>query len=373
MGPTRVGFVGVNDRARRLLLPGLLASPRARLVAVCSRDAARARAAAESLGPGVRPFTRVEEMAGSGEVDAVFVNTPTPAHPPACLAAIAAGCAVICEKPLAGSTAEASALCAAAHAAGVRTAVNFTYRSVPGFRLTERILRRPGLGPPLHAEVAFLQGHTFLPGYPRHSALLESGVHLLDTLLALAAGAGMGRVTEVSATPLVGGPDSLPGPVDFGWAFLARSASGAVLVGHFSRAALGWRNGFRWGLYGERAALAVELDATRTEARLALRNETPEAGAGGAQPFAEWRPLPLPPDLAADDARFPQYHLDRLVGAIRGEEPPGGRVPNFGAALETHRLADALSASAAGGGWAPVATATPPPPPSSPSGPDGWP
>ena len=357
--------MGVNERARRLLLPGLMASPRARLAAVCSRDTTRARAAAAALGPGIRPFTSVEEMAGSGEVDAVYVNTPTPAHAPACLAAIGARCAVICEKPLAGSTAEAGALCAAARAAGVRTAVNFTYRSVPGFRLTERILRQPGLGPPLHGEVALLQGHSFLPGYPRHSALLESGVHLLDTLLALARGAGMGRVMAVSATPLVGGPDSLPGPVDFGWAFLARSASGAVLVGHFSRAALGWRNGLRWGLYGERAALAVELDATRTEARLACL--VPADQAGGAPPGGEWRPLTLPADLVADDARFPQYHLDRLVGAIRGEEPPGGAsdapgdapIPDFGAALETHLLADALYASAAGGGWAPVATSAP--------------
>jgi predicted dehydrogenase len=115
------------------------------------------------------------------------------------------------------------------------------------------------------------------------------------------------------------------------------------MVGQLSRSALGWRNGWRWQLYGEEAALAVELDATRTEARLARRGHGP--------PYGEWRLLPLPPDLVADDARFPQYHLDRLVGAVRGEEP----FPDFGAALETHRLADALVASQDGGGWAPLA------------------
>ncbi len=55
------------------------------------------------------------------------------------------------------------------------------------------------------------------------------------------------------------------------------------------------------------------------------------------------------------------------MGAIRGEEPSGGAsdapgdapIPDFGAALETHLLADALNASAAGGGWAPVATSAP--------------
>jgi predicted dehydrogenase len=353
---TRVGLVGVNDRARRLLLPGLAAAPRARLAAVCSRDAARAREAAAAFGPGVRPYTRVEEMAGSGEVDAVFVNTPVAAHAPACLAAIGAGCAVICEKPLATSTAEAAALCAAATAAGVPTPVDFTYRSVPGFRLAERVLRRPGLGRPLHGEVALLQGHNFLPGYPRVSALLDSGVHLLDTLIALAAGAGMGKVTAVAAAALrdppggagggagarTGWPGGAAGP-DFGWTFLARTAAGPVMVGQLSRSALGWRNGWRWGLYGEEAALTVELDATRTDARFARRGDGP--------PFGAWRPLPLPPDLAADDARFPQYHLDRLVGAVRGEEP----FPDFGAALETHRLADALVASQEGGGWAPLA------------------
>jgi predicted dehydrogenase len=288
----------------------------------------------------VVPFDSVAAMAASGEVDAVYVNTPVDAHPAACLAAIAAGCAVICEKPLAADTATATALCAAAAAAGVSTAVNFTYRSVPGFRLAARLLRRPGLGRPLHGDVALFQGHNFLPGFPRVSALLDSGVHLLDTLAALAAAAGMGRVEAVSAAPLrepAGGPD-------FGWTFLARTAAGPVLVGQFSRSALGWRNGLRWDLYGEEGALAVELDGPRTAVRLARRDD--------AHPFGAWQPVPLPSDLVADDARFPEYHLDRLVGAIRGEEP----FPDFAAALETHALADALVAAAESGGWAPVLT-----------------
>ena len=166
--PTRVGFVGVNDRARRLLLPGLVASPRARLAAVCSRDATRARAAAAALGPGVRPFTSVEEMAAQRRGGRRLRQHPHPRpRPRPAWRRSGPGCAVICEKPLAGEHRRGRRSLRAARAAGVRTAVNFTYRSVPGFRLTERILRQPGLGPPLHGEVALLQGHTFLPGYPR--------------------------------------------------------------------------------------------------------------------------------------------------------------------------------------------------------------
>lgn len=347
--PTRVGLVGINERARRLLLRGLAGAPRARLVAVCSRDSAKGAATAGAVGPEVRAYTRLEDMVGSGEVDAVFVNTPVETHARCCLVALRAGCAVICEKPLAASTREAIMLREAAAAAGVRTAVNFTYRSVPGFRLTERLLADPGIGRPLHAEMALLQGHSFLPGFPRSSALLDSGVHLLDALVALSALAGMGPVTEVSAAPMLhqgatGGGQAGGGQgADFGWGLLARTASGALVTATVSRRALGWRNGLRWGLYGEDGAIAVELDAERTETRFARRDE--------GRPQGHWREIPLPQDVAAADARFPEYHLDRLVGAVRGEEP----FPDFAAAVTTHLLVDAL-VTAAEGRWAPLST-----------------
>ncbi|MGH2355252.1 MAG: Gfo/Idh/MocA family protein, partial [Chloroflexota bacterium] len=107
---TRVGLVGINDRARRLLLPGLAGSPRARVTAVCSRDPAKARQTAAGLGRHVYAFTQIEAMAGSGAVDSVFVNTPVETHFDLCLATIRARCAVICEKPLAANTGQAVAL-----------------------------------------------------------------------------------------------------------------------------------------------------------------------------------------------------------------------------------------------------------------------
>ncbi|MGH2351761.1 MAG: Gfo/Idh/MocA family protein, partial [Chloroflexota bacterium] len=274
---------------------------------------------------------------------------PVETHFDLCLATIRARCAVICEKPLAANTGQAVALQQAAAEASVPTAVNFTYRSAPGYRLSERLLAVPGFGRPLHAEFALLQGHNFLPGYPRASALLDSGVHLFDTVISLCDLAGLGHLAEVSAAPMVEvdtqqwreHASGEAGP-DFGWGFLARTTSGAIVSATFSRAALGWRNGLRWSLYGEDGAIAVELDAGRTEARLSRR--------GDERPQGMWRPIPVPPDLLADDARFPQYHLDRLVGALRGDEP----FPGFAAAVATHRLADALATSAATRRWVAV-------------------
>jgi predicted dehydrogenase len=338
--PTRIGVVGVNDRAYRLLLPGLAASRRAAVAAVCSRDLHRARAAAETLGNRARAFDSVGEMAQSGLVDAVYVNTPADRHVEPCLAAIEAGCHVICEKPLAATTAAAQALLRAAERHRVRTAVNFTYRSVPGYRVAERLLVDPGIGRPLHAEVALLQGHNFLPGFPAASALLDSGVHLFDLLLSQTAAAGCGAVTEVCATPML--PAEECGP-DFGWTFLARTASGALVNAAFTRSALGWRNGLCWSLYGDDAAVQVELDADRTDVRLAVR--------GDGRPQGTWRSVPLPEDVRADDKRFPAYHLDRLVAAIRGD----ASFPSFAEAVATHVLADALAASAAARSWVPLA------------------
>src|SRR5919202_245046 len=119
---TRVGLVGLNERARRLLLPGLMAAPRAELAAVCSRDPAKAQQVAGALGPQVRAFGDVREMLAAGVCEAVYVNTPVEAHAEICTAALRAGCAVICEKPLAPSVDVAEHLVRAAEQAGMRTA-----------------------------------------------------------------------------------------------------------------------------------------------------------------------------------------------------------------------------------------------------------
>lgn len=341
--PTRIGLIGINERARRLLLKGLAASPRAAITAVCSRDLAKAQATAGALGGGVRAFGRLDDLFGSGVVDAAFVNTPVAQHAATCEAAISAGCAVICEKPLAETTEQATHLAALAQRHGVRTVVNFTYRSVPGYRFSERLLQETGIGRPLHAEFALLQGHNFFSDFAHGSALLDSGTHLFDALLGLTALAGFGRLAEVCAAPMLEPrPASGAAPLDHGWAFTGRTESGALVSATFSRSALGWRNGLRWSLYGDRAAVMVEFDAARTEVRLAHR--------GDGAPQGTWRHVELPADIQADDERFPEYHMDRLVAALRGEE----RFPGFAEAAETHRIADALAASAATSKWTAV-------------------
>ena len=277
-------------------------------------------------------------MAHSGAIDAIYINTPVATHYDICLTAIRAGCAVICEKPLAANTTEAQELQQAAAEAGVRHVVNFTYRSMPGYRLTERLLCQGGLGRPVHAEFAQLQGHDFRPDYPARSALLESGVHLYDTILGLTQLAGFGFPSEVCAAPM-----EATNGLDHGWAFTLRMSTDAIVSAAFSRRSLGWNNGYRWSLYGDEAALVVELDSDRTDARTVQRGDEQHEGV--------WRPVAVPADLQADDNRFPTYHMDRMVAAVRGEEP----YPGFTEAVATHQLADAIASSASSGSWETVA------------------
>ncbi|HSD65410.1 MAG TPA: Gfo/Idh/MocA family oxidoreductase [Vicinamibacteria bacterium] len=117
-------------------------------VAVCGRDAGRARAFGEAHG--VRPFTSVEEMVGAG-VQAVVVATPHPAHASVTTAALRAGAHAIVEKPLASSLEDCDAMIGAARAGG-RTLATISQRRLyaPSRRVRDAIdagkLGRPVLG-----------------------------------------------------------------------------------------------------------------------------------------------------------------------------------------------------------------------------------
>ncbi|HEX5416379.1 MAG TPA: Gfo/Idh/MocA family oxidoreductase, partial [Chloroflexota bacterium] len=74
------GVVGINQRVRRTILNGIVRSPRARLAAVCSRDAAKARQTTDELGG--TPYTALADLLADPGVDVVFICTPHALHRP---------------------------------------------------------------------------------------------------------------------------------------------------------------------------------------------------------------------------------------------------------------------------------------------------
>lgn len=97
--------------------------PGARLVVVQGRDAARASAFADAWtrdgAPAVKATGNLDEALALPGVDGVYVATPHAFHGGAVRAALLAGKAVLCEKPLVASRAEAEPLVALARERGL--------------------------------------------------------------------------------------------------------------------------------------------------------------------------------------------------------------------------------------------------------------
>jgi predicted dehydrogenase len=103
----RVGIVGVGDFGRRHAAIAA-ALPEVELVAVADRDEARAGRVAAELGTA--PAASVEDLLARHDVDAVVVATPQRCHLSDVRAALAAGAAVLVEKPVVTASSEADEL-----------------------------------------------------------------------------------------------------------------------------------------------------------------------------------------------------------------------------------------------------------------------
>jgi UDP-N-acetyl-2-amino-2-deoxyglucuronate dehydrogenase len=123
------------------------------LVAVCGRDAGKARAFADRHG--VRAFTSVEEMVAAG-VQAVVVATPHPAHAEVTIAAIRAGAHAIVEKPLASSLEDCDAMLDAARAAGKKLAMISQRRLYAPVQRVRQAIDAGKLGRPILGTVTML-------------------------------------------------------------------------------------------------------------------------------------------------------------------------------------------------------------------------
>lgn len=126
-----------------------------------SADAERARASATELGLA-RSYIDWREMAGeeaarSDGIDAVAIVTPNHLHAPVATAFLEAGIAVICEKPLAISLAEARALRALAQRRSRLLALTQTYSGYPMVRHARELVAAGALGSLRLVQVEYAQ------------------------------------------------------------------------------------------------------------------------------------------------------------------------------------------------------------------------
>jgi predicted dehydrogenase len=133
----RIGLAGLGSMGRNHLRV-IAGRPNARLVAVADPVAdALSGAVAQT---GAAGFSEPLAMIAEADLDAVVIAAPTTAHLPLALAAIGRGIAVLVEKPLAPTVAEALEIVAASRATGVPVQVGHVERFNPAVRELGRLL-----------------------------------------------------------------------------------------------------------------------------------------------------------------------------------------------------------------------------------------
>ena len=138
------GVIGTGAMAHTMMR-AFRAIPEAQAIAVASRSEDRALQFARSYGLK-HHFGTVASLADNNEVDVVYVASHPMHHLSDCLAALQAGKAVLCEKPLATSVAEAERLAEAALNNGVFLMEGMWIRFLPAVRRAEELIKAQETG-----------------------------------------------------------------------------------------------------------------------------------------------------------------------------------------------------------------------------------
>lgn len=140
----RIGLVGYGLGGRIFHAPFIAFTPGLELAGIVTRDAERRSQAAQDY-PGAVLYDTLTAMLAAG-VDAVVISTPLDSHQPLALQAIAAGVAVVLDKPFAFDGGQARALIAAAQAASVALTVFQNRRWDSEFLTVRRLIESGSLG-----------------------------------------------------------------------------------------------------------------------------------------------------------------------------------------------------------------------------------
>jgi NDP-hexose-3-ketoreductase len=125
MTQVRVGVLGCAGIATRRMLPAFAAAPSARVVAVASREEAKAEEVAQRFG--CEPVVGYENLLARNDIDAVYIPLPAALHASWTERAIGCGKHVLCEKPLTTSAGETQRLVRIADEKGLVLRENFMF------------------------------------------------------------------------------------------------------------------------------------------------------------------------------------------------------------------------------------------------------
>jgi predicted dehydrogenase len=174
----RFGVLGVSRFALRRMIPAMRAARGVELVAIASRDAGKAAAAAGELGIA-KSYGSYEALLADPEVDAVYIPLPNHLHVLWSERAAEAGKHVLTEKPIALGAAEARRLLAVRDRTGLVICEAAMVRVQPRWLAVRDLLRSGKIGQ-LRAFVGTFGYNIAARDNIRFDAEMGGGV-LLDT------------------------------------------------------------------------------------------------------------------------------------------------------------------------------------------------
>ena len=139
------GIISTANIAKWAVIPALQASNNGELLAVASRDHAKAETFASACGIPIF-YGSYEEILDNDNIDAVYIPLPNSLHLEWVIKAAEKGKHILCEKPLALNAAECYQMKEAAESNGVKLMEAFMYRFHPQTEKVIQMVRSGQLG-----------------------------------------------------------------------------------------------------------------------------------------------------------------------------------------------------------------------------------
>jgi predicted dehydrogenase len=185
-GAPRIGFLGLGwiglDRMK-----AIAAAETAEIVGLGDLSPEMIAQAA-GLAPGAEQVASLDALLALG-LDGLVIATPSALHAEQSLAALEAGVAVFCQKPLGRTAREVEAVVAAARRRDLLLGVDLSYRHTQGMARLRELVRTGALGRIQAAELVFHNAYGpdkpwfYDPALSGGGCVMDLGIHLVDLAL----------------------------------------------------------------------------------------------------------------------------------------------------------------------------------------------
>jgi len=182
LGFIGLGWIGLNRMERLMEHPKVTC---AAMVEPVQINAERALALAENI----KLYTSIEQVIADPSIDGIVIATPSALHADQAAAALKAGKAVFCQKPLGRNLAEVQQVLKAAAASDKLLSVDMSYRYTKAFAAVHKLIRSGELGKIYAVDLVFHNAYGpdkewfFDIEKSGGGCLLDLGIHMLDLAL----------------------------------------------------------------------------------------------------------------------------------------------------------------------------------------------